>query len=118
EIKYQYQDGFSMAEAVKCWVNGKGSLPAIVAEVVGNTELVSAHFEYETQVWGGGTAMTDVMAFLPNGVVAVEAKRNEPFDDLVSSWIVKRANPAHANYNVASPPRRMAVIERYARSLG
>jgi hypothetical protein len=118
EIKHQYRDGFSMAEAAKSWVNGKGNLPPRIAEVVGSTELVSAHFEYETQVWGGGTAMTDVMAFLPAGVIAVEAKRNEPFDDLVSSWIYKRANPEHANYKPASPPRRKAVIERYANDLG
>ena len=40
-------------------------------------------------VWGGGFAMTDIMAFVPNGVIAVEAKVDEPFDDPVSTWIFK-----------------------------
>src|SRR3974377_919993 len=91
--KRQYQDGYSMAEAAKCWVAAGDCLPSTIAAVIGGNELNSAHFEYPTTVWGGGTAMTDIMAFLPNGVVAVEAKLNEPFDVIVSDWIDKKAAP-------------------------
>jgi hypothetical protein len=111
--KYQYQDGYSMAEAAKSWVSAEGYLPKIIATIVGNKELDSAHFEFPTKVWGGGTAMTDVMAFLPNGVIAVEAKVNEPFDNLVSVWIdiKKKDNPN-------SPDHRKAVIRQYAKAFG
>jgi hypothetical protein len=110
--KYQYEDGYSMAEAAKCWVAAGGYLPSTIAGVVGSNELKSAHFEFPTPVWGGGTAMTDVMAFLPNGIVAVEAKVNEPFDDLVTVWITRKAK------NPNSPPHRRNVIKRYADALG
>jgi hypothetical protein len=107
--KCQYQDGYSMAEAAKSWVSADGYLPKQIAAIVGSQELNSAHFEYPTMVWGGGTAMTDVMAFFPNGVIAVEAKMNEPFDNLVSVWIdVKKQN------NPNSPDHRRGVIRQYA----
>jgi hypothetical protein len=111
--KYQYQDGFSMAEAAKCWVAAGEHLPRSIADVVGSNELIAAHFEYPTGVWGGGIAMTDIMAFLSNGIIAVEAKVNEPFDDLVSAWIFKREKE-----DTESPPRRTRVIQRYAEALG
>lgn len=109
----QYQDGYSMAEAAKSWVSAEGYLPKLIAAIVGNKELNSAHFEYPTKVWGGGTAMTDVMAFMPNGIIAVEAKVNEPFDNLVSVWIdiKKRDNPN-------SPDHRKGVIRQYANAFG
>src|SRR5258705_1945465 len=110
-LKYQYQDKFSMAEAAKCWVSAGGRLPKAIADLVGTNELVSAHFEFPTAVWGGGTAMTDVMAFLPDCIIAVEAKVDEPFDDLVSAWITRDAK------NSNSPPHRRKVIERYAEAL-
>ncbi|SED40675.1 hypothetical protein SAMN05444161_3138 [Rhizobiales bacterium GAS191] len=111
--KYHYQDKFSMAEAAKSWVSANGYLPSTIAAVVGSKELNSAHFEYPTPVWGGGVAMTDVMAFLPNGIIAVEAKVNEPFDDLVSVWIEREAGK-----NKRSPPHRRKVINRYASEFG
>lgn len=110
--KHQYQDEFSMAEAAKCWVVAAGAVPRSIAAVIGDDELVSAHFEFPTPVWGGGTAMTDVMAFLPNCTIAVEAKVNEPFDDLVSVWIERDAE------NTRSPPHRKRVIKRYAEAFG
>jgi hypothetical protein len=57
--------------------------------------------------------MTDVMAFLPDCIVAVEAKVDEPFDDLVSVWITREAKR-----NENSPPHRSNVIKRYAKALG
>ena len=111
--KYQYQDKYSMAEAAKSWVSADGHLPKPIAAIVGDKKLNSAHFEFPTKVWGGGIAMTDVMAFLPNGVIAVEAKVDEPFDNLVSVWIdIKRKN------NPNSPDHRMGVIRRYATAFG
>jgi Domain of unknown function (DUF6946) len=107
--KYHYQDGFSMAEAAKCWVAAGEHLPRSIADVVGSGELIAAHFEYPTKVCGGGLAMTDVMAFVPNGVIAVEAKVNERFDDLVSAWIFKEEKK-----NAESPPHRTRVIQHYA----
>ena len=101
-----------MAEAEKSWVAAPGELPKTVAQVIGSPELERAHFEYPTGVWGGGTAMTDVMAFIPDGVVAVEAKARESFDLLVVDWIIQRARD-----NPSSPPHRKRVIERYARAL-
>ena len=111
--RYQYQDGYSMAEAAKSWIAADDALPPTIASIVGSAELESAHFEFSTRVWGGGLAMTDVMAFLPNGVIAVEAKSEESFDDLVSVWINRneRSNPA-------SPPHRRKVVERYADAFG
>ena len=58
--------------------------------LVGINELVSAHFEFPTAV-GGGTAMTDVVAILPDCIIAVGAKVDESFDDLVSVWITREA---------------------------
>jgi hypothetical protein len=79
---------------------------------VSSNDLTAAHFEYPTKVWGGGTAMTDVMAFIPNSVIAVEAKVDEPFDDVVSHWIEREAKR-----NPRSPPHRRNVIQRYAKAL-
>jgi hypothetical protein len=56
--------------------------------------------------------MTDVMAFIPNGVIAVEAKVNEPFDDVVSDWIERKAES-----KPTSPPHRRRAIQRYADAL-
>ena len=91
EKKYQYRDGFSMAEAAKSWLAASGSLPSEIAGIVGNDSFNRAHFEYPTAVWSGGIAMTDVMAFVPSGVIAVEAKVDEVFDDLVSVSIMREA---------------------------
>jgi hypothetical protein len=113
EKKYQYQDGYSMAEAAKAWVRAGGSLPGKIAEIVGGSALNSAHFEYPTIVWGRGMAMTDVMAFSPGHVIAVEAKVNEPLDDKVSVWIDRNTVK-----NPRSPPYRQGVIARYAAALG
>jgi hypothetical protein len=112
EIKYQYQDGYSMAQAAKCWIAAAGLLPNKIATVVGNDDLISAHFEFPTPVWGGGIAMTDVMAFLPDGIIAVEAKVNEPFDDIVSVWITRQGKK-----NSNSPAHRQKVIGKYAEAL-
>src|SRR5262249_3728809 len=102
-----------MAEAAKCWVAASEKLPPSIANVIGTDELIAAHFEYPTKVWGGGTAMTDIMAFVPKGVIAVEAKVNEPFDDLVSAWIFREEKN-----NAQSPPHRTRVIQRYAKAFG
>jgi hypothetical protein len=110
--KHQYQDGYSMAEAAKSWVLAGGYLPPSIAAIVGPNELNAAHFEYPTKVWGGGTAMTDIMAFIPNALIAVEAKVDEPFDDLVSVWIEREAAR-----NPRSPPHRQKAIRRYAAAL-
>lgn len=47
------------------------------------------------------------------GVIAVEAKVDEPFDNLVSIWIdiKKKDNPR-------SPDHRMGVIQQYAKAFG
>jgi hypothetical protein len=111
--KHHYRDGFSMAEAAKCWVAAGGCLPRSIAEVVGSRELIEAHFESPTKVWGHGTAMTDIMAFVPDGVIAVEAKVNERFDDVVAEWIFKEEEK-----NERSPPHRIRVVQRYARGFG
>ena len=52
------------------------------------------------------------MAFVPGGGVAVEAKIDEPFDDVVEAWIGKDAAS-----NPRSPAHRRAVAERYAEAL-
>jgi len=101
-----------MAEAAKCWCSAGGSLPKSIVEVVGNDQLIAAHFEYPTEVWGRGTSMTDVMAFIPNGVIGVEAKVDEPFGAIVSPWIFE-----DEKNNPDSPPHRTAVIQQYARAL-
>jgi hypothetical protein len=111
--KHHYRNGYSMAEAAKCWCAAQPLLPAKVAALVGAPDLPRAHFEYPTRVWGGGTAMADVMAFIPNGVIAVEAKVNEAFDDLLGDWIERdgKANPR-------SPDHRRKVVGQYAEGLG
>ena len=96
-----------MAEAAKCWCNADGRLPKKIGKIIGDDTLVSAHFEYPTQVWGGGKAMTDIMAFVPDGVIAVEAKVDEPFDDLASAWIFKEETT-----RPSSPPNRTATIQK------
>jgi Domain of unknown function (DUF6946) len=57
--------------------------------------------------------MTDVMAFIPDGVIAVEAKARECLDNEIRVWVYEeeRKNPR-------SPPYRLAVVDRYARALG
>jgi hypothetical protein len=110
EKRYQYEDGYSMAESAKCWVAAYDHLPQSIAEIVGSDELVTAHFEYPTRVWGNGTSMTDIMAFVPAGVVAVEAKVNEPFGEFVSEWISEKG--------ADDSLRRTGVIEKYAKALG
>jgi hypothetical protein len=107
--RYHYRDGRSMAEAAKCWCKAIGRLPEKIGKIVGDATLIAAHFEYPTYVWGGGMAMTDIMAFVPDGVIAVEAKVDEPFDDLVSVWIFKEELK-----NPNSPPNRTAAIQKYA----
>lgn len=111
--RYQYKDGRSMPEAAKCWVAANGHLPESIAGVVGNSELISGHFEYPTPAWGGGISMTDIMAFVPNGVIAVQAKVDERFDDLVSAWTFKEEER-----NSRSPPHRTEVIQGYAKTFG
>jgi Domain of unknown function (DUF6946) len=52
------------------------------------------------------------MAFIPNGLIAVEAKVDEPFDDVVSDWVEREAAR-----NPRSPPHRRKAIQRYAAAL-
>jgi hypothetical protein len=111
--RHHYCDGFSMAEAAKSWVVANGLLPSEIAGVVGSDELNRAHFEFPTVVWGGGTAMTDVMAFLPRGIVAVEAKVDETFDDIVSVWVNREKTK-----RPRSPEHRHSIVQRYADALG
>jgi hypothetical protein len=112
--KYHYRDGYCMAEAAKSWVAANGSLPIEIAAIVGNDGLSRAHLEYPTRVIGGGIAMTDVMAFLPDGgVIAVEAKVDEPFDYPVSIWIEREAKR-----NPRSPAHRRKAIQEYADVFG
>jgi hypothetical protein len=111
--RHHYKDGFSMAEAAKRWIAANGKLPSEIAALVGSDDLETAHFEYQTKVWGRGTSVTDVMAFVPNGVVAIEAKVKESFDDIVSVWI-DRDGKRSKN----SPPHRRRVIAQYAGALG
>jgi len=110
--KHHYKEEFSMVEAANSWVSADPYLPSLIAAVVGSNELNSAHFEFPTPVWGGGIAMTDVMAFIPAGVVAVEAKVNERFDEVVSVWIHRNKK------NIRSPPHRKKIIKRYAEAFG
>jgi hypothetical protein len=107
--RHHYRDGRSMAEAAKSWCNAGGRLPKKIGKIVGADTLIAAHFEFPTHVWGGGKAMTDVMAFVPDGVIAVEAKVDEPFDDLVAVWIFRE----ELN-NPRSPPNRTGAIQKYA----
>jgi hypothetical protein len=89
--RHHYRDGYSMAESAKC----------------------SAHFEYPIVVWGGGTSMTDIMAFTPAAPVALEAKARESFDEEVRTWVYKEEEK-----NPRSPPHRLRVVDRYAKDLG
>jgi hypothetical protein len=57
--------------------------------------------------------MTDIMAFVPCGVIAVEAKALETFDKVVAEWIV-----ADERKDPTSPPRRRGIIDRYAGAFG
>jgi hypothetical protein len=102
-----------MAEAAKSWVSARGLLPPSLAQRIGSDVLESAYFEYLVNVWGGGSSMTDVMAFIPGSLIAVEAKARETFDDEVRTWIDKRALQ-----NPRSPPHRLSVIDRYSRAFG
>jgi hypothetical protein len=111
--EHHFRDGYSMAEAARCWIAARPNLPATVAALAGSPSLLRAHFEDPTRVWGGGTAMADVMAFIPGAVIAVEAKVNESFDRLVADWV-----EAEAPTNPRSPPHRRRVIARYAGALG
>jgi hypothetical protein len=110
--RHHYRNGYSMAEAAKSWVMAAGRLPPSLAAFVGGDALVSAHFEYPVKVWGGGTSMTDVMAFVPDGVIAVEAKARESFNEKVGIWIQEEeiSDPA-------SVERRRRVADCYARAL-
>jgi hypothetical protein len=111
--QHHYRDGYSMAEAAKLWVSATGRVPPKIADIIGSDKLDSAHFEYLVYVWGGGMSMTDIMAFVPCGVIAVEAKAREGLGPLVFDWIVEKAA-----VNSASPPHRQSVVDRYAAGLG
>jgi hypothetical protein len=110
--RYHYKDKRSMAELAKCWLAANGFLPERISKIVGSKELIAGHFEYPTAVWGGGRAMTDMMAFMPDGVIAVEAKVDEPFDDPIAVWIFREEEK-----NPDSPPRRTGIVQQYARAL-
>ena len=69
--------------------------------------------EFGVPVWGGGSSETDLMAFMPAGVIAIEAKTDEPFDDVVGTWVEKQATR-----NPRSPHHRRAIVERYAKAFG
>src|SRR4029077_6257057 len=113
EKRHHYRDGYSMAEAAKCWMRGGGRLPQRVAALIGDDTLETAHFEYGVKVWGSGRSMTDIMAFIPGDLIAVEAKARE-----------RRASEVRDGFDQdkpktpRSPPYRLKVVDRYARSLG
>ena len=111
--RHHYRDGYSMAEAAKCWMAASGRLPLRIAELVGAESLEAVHFEYGNSVWGGGTSMTDIMAFIPDAVIAVEAKAREALDEEVRNWIYKDAAK-----NPRSPPHRRRVVVQYGSALG
>jgi hypothetical protein len=113
ERRHHYADDYSMAETAKCWVAAGGRLPQSIVQLVGSDVLDTAHFEYPVKVWGGGTSMTDVMAFIPDGIIAVEGKGRETFDEEVRNWIYKEEAK-----NPRSPRHRLRVIEEYARTFG
>lgn len=110
--KHHYQATFSMAETAESWVAAAGHLPRSIADLVGHPDLCSAHFEYPTYVWGRGLSMTDVMAFTPKTVIAVEGKVREELGKRVRDWLVERGEgtPSHAN--------RLKAIGRYADAFG
>jgi Domain of unknown function (DUF6946) len=112
EKRHHYRDGYSMAEAAKCWMRAGGRLPQRVAALIGDDTLETAHFEYGVKVWGSGRSMTDIMAFIPGDLIAVEAKARERLGSEVRDWVDqdKAKNPR-------SPPYRLKVVDRYARSL-
>jgi len=111
--RHHYRDGYSMAEAAKCWLAANGRLPPAIAALVGTDILETAHFEYEITVWGRGTSMTDIMAFAPEHPLAIEAKAREAFDDEVRNWVYKEEAE-----NPRSPPHRLRVIDKYAEAFG
>jgi len=76
-----------MAEAAECWIAAGGRLPRRVAELVGDDSLDAAHFEYGVTVWGQGRSMTDIMAFIPDDLIAEEAKARETLGEEVWYWI-------------------------------
>jgi hypothetical protein len=86
-----------MALAAEAWLAAKGLLPKSLAELVGTSALEHAHFEHPVRVFGTGTSMTDVMAFVPNEVIAIEAKRLETFDEEVREWIYKKRRRTRAH---------------------
>ncbi len=87
--------------------------PGQRSNLVGTETFTTAHFEYEVAVWGQGKSTTDIMAFLQDGVIAIEAKAREPFDNEVHVWIDKeRGN------NPRSPEHSRSVIRRYADAFG
>jgi hypothetical protein len=53
------------------------------------------------------------MAFTPTAAIAVEAKANEYFDDLVSTWIFREEER-----NPRLPSHRTKVIQQYSSALG
>ena len=108
--RHHYRDGYSMAEAAKCWVQASGRLPDRIVGITGAHVLTAAHFEYEVVVWGGGKSTSDIMAFVPEGVIAVEAKARESFDHEVHAW-------EKAGTNERSRANRSSVIDRYAEAL-
>jgi hypothetical protein len=107
--RHHYRDGYSMAETAKAWVEACGRVPSTVVALVGTDVLDVAYFEYPTKVWGGGISMTDVMALVPNGAVAVEGKARETFGEYVWQWLSKEKRK-----DKPSPSHRMRQIERYA----
>jgi hypothetical protein len=77
--------------------------------------MAAAEQPVRLKVVDKGTALDAVNALrpvTPDGVIAVEAKVDEPFDDVVSDWIER-----DARRNPRSPPYRQGVIERYAKAL-
>ena len=112
--RHHYRDGYSMAEAAKSWIAAGDRLPPSIANLVGTNFLKSAHFEYPVTVWGGGTSMTDILAFSDDSIITVEAKCRETFDDEVRSWIFREEER-----NPRSPKYRLEVInDQYAPAFG
>jgi uncharacterized protein DUF6946 len=113
EKHHHYRDGYSMAESAKCWLAANGRLPPTIATLVGTDALDTAHFEYPVTVWGGGTSMTDIMAFTPGALLAVEAKAREALDEEVRNWVYNEEAK-----NPRSPPHRLRAINKYAEFFG
>jgi hypothetical protein len=102
-----------MAELAECWLAANGRLPRSIANLVGTDIFETAHFEYPVKVWGGGTSMTDIMAFISDDLIAYEGKARESFDEEVHNWIYKEAAK-----NPRSPPHKLRVIGQYAKAFG